>query len=440
MIKLIGDNVKYKVTCSELDYRGYGVVKNLEKVGFIKNLLPGEEAYIKINFEKRNFFEGEVVELLSRSKHRSNYEDDLDNNSLIHLDSKLQLEFQKDITLQTFLRNGITNFKLEEIITDNRYFNYRNKALFFAKNIPFLTLGGYKEKSRDFKKIDELILAEPSINEILKELNEYYAKERVYYHDLSSVIIRSNYLNQVMVIFVTRSQKVIPDIVYKPLQNKGNVISIYQNYKDSEKRNTGEVSVLLSKNEYLIDTISGKEKYVLYPNSFFQINREVTKQTYMKISNYITKHDVAIDAFAGISSIGQFISDRANYVLSIEIDDDSVKAAKESISLNKIKNIEVIHGDFNKEFNKVKNKANALIIDPPRSGINERVINLINESGLEKIIYLSCNLRTLVRDLKLLTNYEVISVTPIKMFFQTVEMETLVYLEAKKWLRIFIKI
>lgn len=152
----------------------------------------------------------------------------------------------------------------------------------------------------------------------------------------------------------------------------------------------------------------------------------------MKISNYITKHDVAIDAFAGISSIGQFISDRANYVLSIEIDDDSVKAAKESISLNKIKNIEVIHGDFNKEFNKVKNKANALIIDPPRSGINERVINLINESGLEKIIYLSCNLRTLVRDLKLLTNYEVISVTPIKMFFQTVEMETLVYLEAKK--------
>lgn len=115
------------------------------------------------------------------------------------------------------------------------------------------------KKIKRFQKIDELILAEPSINEILKELNEYYAKERVYYHDLSSVIIRSNYLNQVMVIFVTRSQKVIPDIVYKPLQNKGNVISIYQNYKDSEKRNTGEVSVLLSKNEYLIDTISGKE-------------------------------------------------------------------------------------------------------------------------------------------------------------------------------------
>lgn len=431
MIKLIGDNVKYKVTCSELDYRGYGVVKNLEKVGFIKNLLPGEEAYIKINFEKRNFFEGEVVELLTRSKFRTDYQDNFDNNSLIHLESQMQLEFQKDITAQTFLRNGITNFKLENILHNDKLFNYRNKALFFVRNNPFLELGGYKKRSRNFQKIDNLILVETPINNILNELNDYYQNERVYCHELSSVVIRSNYQSQIMVIFVTNNQKVLPEIVYKPLLDNPDVVSIYQNYKDSDTRNTGAVSVLIAKNEFLIDSLDGVE-YVLYPNSFFQINRDVTADTYKLINNFLDQNDIVIDAFAGISSIGQFVSNKVKQVYSIEIDDDSVKAAKESIIRNQIKNIEVIHGDFNKEFNKVKNKANVLIIDPPRSGINDKVLNIINESKLEKIIYLSCNLKTLVRDLKLLANYDVISVRPIKMFFQTVEMETLVYLEAKK--------
>ncbi len=423
--------MEYKVICEKLDYRGYGIVKDLGKVGFIKGLLPNEEAIIKITLDKKNYFEGEIVNLLVRSKDRSNYEILYDNNSLIHLESLKQLDFQKEITLETFIRNGITNFKKEEIIHNDNFFNYRNKALFFIDNNPYLKLGGYKERTNIFQEIDNLKLAEPAINKVLKELNTYYKINNISYDDLSSIVIRSNYLEEVMVIFVTKSKKTIPSLLYKPLLNNEKVVSIYQNYQDSKRRNVGLQNKLIFKEKYLTDKI-GEFKFIIYPNSFFQVNRDITYLTYEKIKTLLDEKDIVIDAFAGVSSIGQFVSEKVNKVYSIEIDDDSVMSAKQSIKLNNIKNLEVIKGDFNIEFLKYQDKGNTLIIDPPRQGINNKVIEIVNQSKLDKIIYLSCNLKTLVRDLKLLTNYEVILVTPIKMFYQTVEMETLVYLKKKK--------
>lgn len=425
MIKIV-----HKVKATELDYRGYGITKDLGKVGFIKGLLPGEEAMIKITFEKRNFFEGEVVELLTKSNYRSNYQDDFDNNSLIHLDNLKQLEFQVNITVGTLLRNGISNFKTNDIITDHNYYNYRNKALFFVRNNPYIELGGFREKTRIFNKIDNLILAEPIINEILKTLQEYYETNKIYYHDLHAVMLRSN-LKEVMVTFITRNKKIIPDILYEPLMDNQRVVSIYQNYQDQKHRNLGVENIIYRKNKFITDKI-GKYKFLIYPNSFFQVNRGVTKLTYDYIKSLLDKDDIVIDAFAGMSSIGQYISNNVSSVYSIEIDKESVKSAQESIQLNNVANVEVIRGNFNKEFSKYHKRANTIIIDPPRSGLMEEVTNLINNSKLEKVIYLSCNLRTLVRDLKLFTNYEVVSVTPIKMFFQTVEMETLIYLRRKQ--------
>ncbi len=422
--------MEYKIKCEKLDYRGYGIVKDLGKVGFIKGLLPTEEAIIKVTLNKKNYFEGEIVNLLVRSKDRSNYEILYDNNSLIHLESLKQLDFQQEITLETFIRNGIMNFKKGKIIHNESFFNYRNKALFFVENDPYLKLGGYKERTKIFREIDNLKLVEPAINQVLKELNTYYEANNISYDDLSSIVIRSNHLEEVMVIFVTNSKKKILEKLYKPLLNNERIVSIYQNYKDSEKRNVGTKNILIAKENYLIDKI-GNLKFIIYPNSFFQVNRDITYLTYEKIKALLDSNDIVIDAFAGISSIGQFISKKVKQVYSIEIDDDSVLSAKESIKLNNIKNLNIIKGDFNIEFDKYKDIGNTLIIDPPRQGISDKVIDLINDSNMNKIIYLSCNLKTLVRDLKLLTNYEIISVTPIKMFFQTVEMETLVYLKKR---------
>lgn len=419
--------MKHKVKAIALDYRGYGVVKDLGKVGFIKGLLPGEEAIIKITTEKKNYFEGIITELINKSKYRIETNDNYDNNSLSHLDNQKQLTFQVDITLETFLRNGFSDFKTNPIIYDENFYNYRNKALFHVINSPFIQLGGFRDGTKSFVEIDELILADELINDILKVLKKYYQENRVYFHDLKSIMIRSN-STEVMVIFITNTTTKIPELLYRPLLNDNRVISIYQNYQDIGYQNLGNQNIFHLKNEFITDKI-GSLKFVIYPNSFFQVNHNVTKLAYDYIKTLLKSDDVVIDAYAGMSSIGQYISSKVKQVYSIENDLDSIKSANESIKLNEIKNVEIVAGDFNKEFKNYRRIANTVIVDPPRSGLITTTVESLNNSKIGKIIYMSCNLKTLVRDLKLLTNYNVIEVTPVKMFYQTVEIETIVYLE-----------
>lgn len=423
-------HINHKVKAEALDYRGYGVVKDLGKVGFIKGLLPGEEAIIRITSEKKNFFEGVIVELLTKSRHRSNFYDEYDNNSLIHLESSKQLSFQVDITVETLLRNGIKDFFMHDIITNHKYFNYRNKARFIARNNPYLLLGGYKEGTNKFVEMDELIQAEPLINNLLKILKDHYREERVIYPDLNSITIRTN-KTEAMVIFVTNSPRSIPLVLYEMLLNDKRVVSIYHQQLIREKGTYHFKTITKFKNDFLIDYID-KYQFVIYPNSFFQVNREVARLTYEKIKDLLDEDDEVIDAFAGMSSIGQYVSDKVLNVYSIENNEDSVNSAIKSMELNKISNVEIVLADFFKVFTKYQKRANTIIIDPPRSGLNDDVLTKINNSKLKKVIYLSCNLRTLVSDIKKLTNYEIKEITPVKMFFQTVEMETLAYLERKE--------
>ena len=140
--------------------------------------------------------------MITKSKYRTDFTLEYDNNSLIHLNNEKQLEFQVDITLETLLRNGIKDFKINDIITDNKYYNYRNKARFIARSNPYILLGGYKEGTNKFLEMDHLIQAEELINEILIILKEHYLQEKVIYKDLNSVIIRTN-KTHAMVIFVT---------------------------------------------------------------------------------------------------------------------------------------------------------------------------------------------------------------------------------------------
>ena len=423
--------MEYKVKATAIDYRGYGITKDLGKVGFIKGLLPGEIAKIKITREKKNYYEGKVVELLKRSKYRLEEKVTLDNNPLSHLDNAMQLKFQDDITLETLMRAGFRGFKKEPILTDLRYYNYRNRALFHVNLVPYIVLGGYKERSRDFIPIDNLITAEPAINKILNTLNEYYKEKRIICTDLRSISIRSNYKEEVMITFITETDSLIPLELYRFLKDNDKVKSVYQNILDDKKHNFGSKNIHLAKDTYLKDKI-GEYNFYLYPNSFFQVNRQVSELAYEKIKDkYLTEEDIVIDAYAGMASIGQYVSHKVHKVYSIESNNESIESAKRSIKENIVTNLTLIQGDVIKEVPRLLKEASAIIFDPPRSGLNEEILNKVNSSNIKKVIYMSCNLKTLQRDLKLLTNYKLVEVTPVKMFFQTVETETIAYLRRK---------
>ena len=157
----------------------------------------------------------------------------------------------------------------------------------------------------------------------------------------------------------------------------------------------------------------------------------MTAKMYREILKEISPENSVIDAFSGISTIGQYIAKTAKKVYSIEINKDANICAKKCIKLNKITNLEILEGDFTYQFCKVKNKADTIILDPPKAGVNQVVLTQVNKANLDKIIYLSCNLPSLIRDLKILTNFKITKIKPFKNFPQTAECETLVVLRRK---------
>ncbi|WP_238543481.1 class I SAM-dependent RNA methyltransferase [Metamycoplasma alkalescens] len=169
-------------------------------------------------------------------------------------------------------------------------------------------------------------------------------------------------------------------------------------------------------------------------DSFYQINEEIMVLIYQQIFDWIESSNLNIvDAFSGVGTIGSYIANKANKVYSIEINQIATMLAKSNILKNKLKNLEVINDDANDWIVKNAKKIDLVIFDPPREGLKKQSIEALIQSKIKKIIYLSCDPKTLVRDLKELinNNYLIKEVIPYDMFPQTHHIETLVLLEKK---------
>ena len=172
--------------------------------------------------------------------------------------------------------------------------------------------------------------------------------------------------------------------------------------------------------------------YKISYDSFFQINTSNISNLYDEIVKYgnFTKNDKVIDLYSGVGSISLYISKHVKEVLGIEIVTNAVSDAIENAKLNDIDNAKFICGDVSKLIDD-NIDGDVLIVDPPRIGLDNHTIDVINEKKIKKIIYVSCNPMTLVRDLKLFTNYNINDISVIDMFPQTHHCESIVLLKLK---------
>ena len=161
----------------------------------------------------------------------------------------------------------------------------------------------------------------------------------------------------------------------------------------------------------------GDIKYKVSPKAFFQINTSNISNLYDEIVRYgnFNKNDKVIDLYCGVGSISLYIAKYVKSVLGIEIVPDAIKDAKENAKINKINNANFLCGDVSKLIDD-NIDGDILIVDPPRTGLDKHTVNVINEKGIQKLIYVSCDVMTLVRDIKLLTNYEVKDISVVDMF------------------------
>lgn len=394
------------IEITSLDHNGKGIGKLNNKIVFVENALPTEIVDIRIIKEKKNFIEATINRIIKSSINRVDspcqYFDKCGGCDLLHMKYEDMIKFK-----QTKIENIVNRYldkeiKINNIIESNNQFYYRNKVTFQVKE----NIGFYKNNTYNIIPIEKCLISNDLINECLPYLKKLELKH------INKIICKSS-INELMIIIESNKK----DLNIECLKNIGTSIYIKHNNQYN----------LIYGNKFITQEI-GKYKYLVSPDSFFQINLDICFKLYTKIKEYVGKNNNILDLYCGTGSIGIFVSEN-NTVLGIEINESAIKDAKENAKINNIKNIDFICGESGKRINSIKFKPDIIIVDPPRSGLTKETINNIFKLNPKKLIYVSCDPMTLVRDLNLLNEkYEIIELTPFDMFPNTKHVECLVEL------------
>lgn len=413
----------YDVKVIDLDYKGDGIVKLKDNYIYVPGALKDELVTMKLTRLRKNVGFGRLIKVIESSNDRVSDFNELGSLNLSHLSFKEQLAWQTKVTNDTFTKVFKKDFNVEEIVTDNNELNYRNKVTFHLLSSNTLKLGLYKVNSKDLVEVSNFTLAHNNANELLKVLNE--SKIKVDFRKLRHVMIKNNSKGELLVTLVGHNRSFTgKDELIELISKNKNVVGLTLNIKESEEVILGSKSYVL----YGINELK-EGKLLITDQSFIQTNFGVMNLTYNLISQYV-KGNRVIDAYSGIGSIVYSILDNTRRAVMIESNLANIKLAEKIKEVNNINNVEIVHGLAEETIDKFK--ADTLILDPPRVGLKETFINEVNRAKPVRLIYLSCNLQSLVRDIRLIEdNYEVSVIYPVKMFPQTNSFETLVILDKK---------
>jgi 23S rRNA (uracil-5-)-methyltransferase rumA len=255
---------------------------------------------------------------------------------------------------------------------------------------------------------------------------------------LKHVIVRNNEKNEVMLIIVVSKKSQYNQLVkvLEKLYNENKFIkSVYISVKiDANNVILGEDTKHIFGDKYLKEEMEGI-KFNIYPDSFFQINKSQAIKLYDKAIEFLgeSRNNTVIDAFSGTGTIAMALSSKVRKAIGIESVESSVNAARETAVENKIDNVEFINGKVEKVLPELlKNeKAEAIIFDPPRRGIDEKALKSVVKNKIKKIVYISCNPGTFARDTKFLieNGYKLEKVSTVDMFPQTNHVEVVALIQ-----------
>ena len=386
----------FEVTIDSVDINGNGVTRINNIVTFIPNALQNEKIKIKIIEVNERYSTGEIIEILDKNNKRCNITCPYYN--LCGGCNFLHTSYEEEMNIKLNYLERLFNHKINHI--ENKSINnYRNKVTLHVLNGK---IGYFNNKTHDLCEIDQCNLLDEKINLKISEIKNYNLT------NIEEIMIRCI------------NNKIMIHIKSNPINNDIQNIecdSLYIN----DKHIKGE--------KYLIDEINNL-KYSIYPNSFYQVNKEGMTNIYNKALNYAGKGNNLIDLYCGTGTIGLWLKNNFNNILGIEINESSIKNANINKELNKANNINFKLGDAS-IINKYINNIDTILVDPPRAGLSKSVINTLNNSKSNKIVYISCNPKTLKRDIDKLTNYDLKDISACSMFPRTKHIECVCLLERK---------
>lgn len=420
----VGSIITEKVI--DVDYLGQGVIKHDGYVIFVPKLIDGELAKIKITKVKKNFCQGSIVEIIEASPDRNLETSELDALNLFHMIPSKQLAWQEKTTIETFKKIADLEVVLDETIFDDRYINYRNKSVFHVIEDSVLRLGLYDTTKNNIIDTSDFILSDIVTNKILKFIND--ARFKIEKNGLTHVVFRTNLKGEILITFVSRKDQIrgLTQIV-EALQMFDFVVGITYNVNRNHKVILGKESTTVFGENIIRERLNGIDMLV-NDRAFFQINVPVIEKAYKLIKDDLNQDEVVLDAYSGIGSIGYYIYDKVNKVIMVESNKQNINLAHEIRDQFVVKNVEIAYQRA--ELYQVKEPIDKVICDPPRNGLMPEFVNLLLDMKPKKIYYLSCDVKTLSRDINLLKeSYQIESIHPIRMFYHTTSLETLVILK-----------
>lgn len=401
-----------EVVIEKMNHQAMGIAKINGKVVFIPKVIVGDIVDIDIVKEYKNYNIGRVNKIIKNGSKRVDvlcpYYDICGGCSISAYTYQDELEYKVNNVIDIFKRNEI-DIKPNIIKSDNRY-GYRNKITLQVSNG---IIGLYEEDSNKIVDVDKCLLVSDKLNEIIDII-----KKNINVNKCNKIVIRDTYYG-IMIIFYG---SVNNEEVIKYLGKK--VVSIYT-YDNKYKCINGE--------KYLYEMI-GEYKYRISPDSFFQVNSRTVNKLYNKVVEYAIKNekkDNLVDLYCGTGTIGIYLSKYFNNIIGIELNKQAVEDAKENAKINSVNNIKFYAGDVGKIIND-QVKADVIVVDPPRSGLDKRTKDILLKIKANKIVYVSCNPLTLARDIKELDNgYELGDITLVDMFPNTHHVESVCVLKLK---------
>ena len=388
-----------EVKINRLDHFGRGISSINNKIVFIEDALPNEIVEIEIIKETSKYLEAKTINIKEKSPIRIEeecpYSKVCGGCNLNHICFNEENKFKQDKIKSILSKINIPSNVIESIAYHDRN-HYRNKiTLHGNKEI----LGLYEKKSNEIIPIKECILVNDKINEIIKVLNKETNK-------IEEAIIKTSNDNSNIMVSITGEISNIDE-----LKNISNVLIINNEYLTKDKE---------------IKTKIGEKYYYVGINSFFQVNNTLTKELYDEVLNNIKgkNYNTVLDLYCGTGTIGIYISNEVNKVIGIDYNESNIHDASKNKELNSINNIEFICDKVENQIDKFNN-IDCIIVDPPRAGLDKKTINYLKKINPKKIIYVSCDIMTLSRDLKeLQEEYNIVKVKPFNMFPRTYHVET----------------
>ena len=438
-------------TIEKVEFPNKGVVTVAEegKSVIVKNGIPGQKVKFCVNKFKRGNAEGRLLEVLEKSP--------LETRKPVcsifpacggcmyqTMSYEAQMEMKAE-QVKNILNEAVNGeYLFEGVKASPKEFAYRNKMEFSFgdeyKDGP-LTLGLHKKGSTyDVLTASDCKLVHDDMTKILNCVLEYFKQRNVSYYKKMQhtgylrhlLLRRGDRTGEILVNLVTTTQEEHDMSPLKEallnLELEGKIVGFLHILNDSlsDVVQSDETRIIYGQ-DYFYEKLLNLE-FKITPFSFFQPNSRGAEVLYSTVRDYIGDiNDMTVfDLFSGTGTIAQVLAPVAKQVIGVEIIEEAVEAAKENAAHNGLSNCKFIAGDVFKVLDEIEEKPDVIVLDPPRDGIHPKALPKILDYGVDKIVYISCKVTSLARDLEMIQarGYEVVKSVAVDQFCQTVHVET----------------